>query len=160
MLITQPAVILLAITRAFAVDTSADPNANCWVAVVAAETGNQKGDSVESVAKYHPLHVTGRAWFGPVSFSRGSLMKRKGRRAKDTKAIGEFVIAFSQLEFAMRTAFELMMGLTTEQAEIVLASYDFASLESAERLPRPFGGPPSRCSLRCDATLQSPGSRL
>jgi hypothetical protein len=31
----------------------------------------------------------------------------------------------------MRTAFELMMGLTTEQAEIVLASYDFASLARA-----------------------------
>src|SRR5450755_3841977 len=57
--------------------------------------------------------------------------KGKGRRAKDIKAIGEFVIAFSQLEFVMRALFERMMGLTTEQAEIVLASYDFAALSRA-----------------------------
>jgi hypothetical protein len=56
------------------------------------------------------------------------MAKTKGRRVKEIGAIGEFVISFSQLEFIMRCTFERMMGLTSEQSDIVLASYDFAAL--------------------------------
>ncbi|SRR5258708_39429447 len=56
------------------------------------------------------------------------MAKKKRRRAKDVKAIGEFVIAFSQLEYVIRVVFQLMLGLASEQAEIVLANYDFAAL--------------------------------
>jgi len=50
------------------------------------------------------------------------MAKKKRRRAKDVKAIGEFVIAFSQLEYVIRVVFQLMLGLASEQAEIVLVS--------------------------------------
>jgi hypothetical protein len=55
-------------------------------------------------------------------------MAMKRRRAKDIKAIGQFIISFSQLEFVVRALFEMLIGIPAKQAEIVLASYDFASL--------------------------------
>jgi hypothetical protein len=59
----------------------------------------------------------------------------------------------------MRTAFELMMGLTTEQAEIVLASYDFASLARAiggfvDALPERDDGASKRMSKLVNECLR------
>jgi hypothetical protein len=61
------------------------------------------------------------------------MAKRKKRLVKDVRAIGEFIISFSQLEYVIRVTFELMMGLSAEQTEIVLANYDFAALCRASK---------------------------